>query len=111
MSLSVYLTDPTSTYNNESLYCGNITHNLAKMADEAGIYEALWHPEKLNITCAKNLIPYIEKGLEKLKSDPEYYRKFNPENGWGSYEFLVEFLEDYLRALKKHPEAKVKVSR
>ena len=26
----------------ESLYSSNITHNLGKMANEAGIYEALW---------------------------------------------------------------------
>jgi len=47
MSLDVYLTDPTATYDTESLFSSNITHNLRKMALEAGIYEALWRPHIL----------------------------------------------------------------
>ena len=31
----------------ESLYSSNITHNLGKMANEDGIYEALWRPYQL----------------------------------------------------------------
>lgn len=32
---------------NEILYESNITHNLGKMADNAGIYYALWRPHRL----------------------------------------------------------------
>ena len=42
MGLDVYLKDPTATYNVEYLYNDGITHNLNKMASEAGIYMALW---------------------------------------------------------------------
>ena len=31
----------------EEVYGANITHNLGKMAAEAGIYEALWRPYQL----------------------------------------------------------------
>lgn len=107
MSLHVYLIDPTD----EPVYWANVTHNLTKMASEAGVYEAVWRPEDLDIILAEDLIPYVEDGLNALKSDPKYYKQFNPKNGWGSYEVFVGFLEEYLKALKKHPEAKIRVSR
>ena len=36
----------------EEVYSANITHNLGGMADEAGIYEALWRPEEVGIAKA-----------------------------------------------------------
>jgi len=107
MSLDVYLEEVKPT----EVYGGNITHNLTKMAQEAGIYEALWRPDENYITEARHLIDPIEKGLAKLKADPEKFKKFNPENGWGNYENLVKFVERYLKACKEHPEASVGVSR
>lgn len=95
----------------EEFYSGNITHNLNKMADAAGIYQALWRPEELGITQAKDLVPIIEEGLSKLKADPEHYKQFNASNGWGMYEHFVPFVEEYLEACKEHPEATVKVWR
>jgi len=60
---------------------------------------------------AKELIDPVEKGLEKLKSDPEYFEQFNSPNGWGMYEHFVPFVERYLEALKEYPDAIVGVSR
>ena len=140
MSLDVYLTrkkwvsydeGKTHTEENEEVYWANITHNLTKMADEAGIYEALWRPHRLkhgyNInendhesewkfenqkkTNAKDIIPFIEKGLADLKSRPSYFKKFNSPNGWGMYEHFVPFVEEYLEACKKYPDSFVNVSR
>jgi hypothetical protein len=105
------LQDPTATYPNDDLYWGNITHNLIKMADEAGIYEYLWRPEEKNITTAEQLIKPLEEGLKKLKADPEYFRKFDSPNGWGLYVHFVPFVEKYLEACKKYPKAIVRISR
>ena len=107
MSLDVYLTDVRPT----EVYWANITHNLNKMAMEAGIYEALWRPEEINITKASELIEPLTVGLEKLKADPEHYAKFNAPNGWGMYEHFVPFVEKYLEACKENPDAEVNVSR
>ena len=60
---------------------------------------------------AKELIEPLRQGLHNLKSEPESYMKFNPENGWGSYDGLVEFVESYLNACYEYPDADVKVSR
>jgi hypothetical protein len=107
MSLDVYLTAVRPT----EVYSRNITHNLNKMAMEAGIYEALWRPEEIGIVRADQLIEPLTVGLEKLKADPEHYQKFNAPNGWGMYEHFVPFVEDYLQACKENPDAEVNVSR
>jgi hypothetical protein len=111
MSLDVYLTDPTATYDIDYLYEANITHNLTKMADEAGIYKALWRPEEIKASKAKDIIEIVEKGLEKMKESPIYFKQFNPSNGWGSYEDFIPWIERYLIALKTYPESKIGVSR
>jgi len=95
----------------DEVYSANITHNLNSMADEAGIYRHLWRPDEIEITKAEQLIEPLRVGLELLKSDPERFSKFNPENGWGTYEGLVRFVENYLQACVSYPSAEVQVSR
>lgn len=95
----------------EQFYDANITHNLGKMAEEAGIYKALWRPEEIAITKARQLIGPLNAGLRLLQSDPERFKKHNPVNGWGNYDGLVEFISRYLRACEEHPEADVGASR
>ena len=93
------------------MFEANITHNLGKMAQEAGLYEYLWRPEEIEIIKAGQLIDYLREGLHRLKSDPEKFKAFNPPNGWGTYEGLVEFVQNYLDACYEHPDARVEVSR
>ncbi|NBL00489.1 MAG: hypothetical protein EOM50_21295, partial [Erysipelotrichia bacterium] len=108
---------------NETLYSDNITHNLGRMAEQAGIYEALWRPHRLrsdynirqadftaedefeaSVTIrAKDIIHFLEKGLEDLKKRPNYYEQFNSPNGWGLYKHFVPFVERYLNACKQYP--------
>ena len=97
-------------YEVNEVYWRNITHNLNKMADEAGIYKHLWHPGEVGITTAGQLIEPLAAGLELLRSDPERFKKFNPDNGWGKYEGLVEFVADYLNACREYPDATVRAS-
>ena len=111
MSLDVYLNDPTATYQTDSLYWANITHNLGKMAGEAGIYKALWRPEEIEAKYAKDIIEKVEKGLADLKARPEYFEQFNSPNGWGMYEHFIPFVQEYLEALKEYPDAEIYISR
>ena len=74
MSLDVYLRAIRLT----TVHSANITHNLNKMAGEAGIYKHLWRPDKIGITKAEQLVEPLRAGLEILKSDPERFKKFNP---------------------------------
>ena len=83
MSLDVYL---------KCEHCGsvffeaNITHNLNKIAMEAGIYEALWRPDEINLRRAKELIQPLKVGLILMTADPARFKKLNAANGWGTYE-------------------------
>ena len=95
----------------ECVYDANITHNLGKMADKAGIYYALWRPEEIEKSKAKDIIELLEKGLADLKERPEYFQQFNSDNGWGLYENFVPFVEKYLDACKEYPETDIYVSR
>ena len=105
MSLDIYLK------NGEENWTANITHNLGNMADHAGLYKPMWRPEELGINTAKELIPYLEKGLDRLEEDPEFFEQFDPSNGWGSYDNLVGFTIRYLRRCQRWPDAKIEVSR
>jgi hypothetical protein len=107
MSLDVSLVKVMPT----EIYSDNITHNLNKMAQEAGLYDALWRPDENGLTTAADLIPFLEEGLRKLCADPAHYEQFNPANGWGSYVGLKVFVRDYLEACRANPDAKVEVSR
>lgn len=110
MSLDFYLQYKLDG-NEIAVFDRNITHNLTKMADKAGIYYALWRPEEKGWKLAKDVIPTLERGLDKLKKKPEYFEKFNAPNGWGTYEYFVPFVEEVLTACRKYPNAVIYVSR
>jgi hypothetical protein len=124
MSLDVYLEGPAISASctcecghqherkrSETLYEANITHNLNKMAAASGLYEALWYPETLNATLAGQLIAPLTAGLKTLRAEPAKFEGFGAANGWGLYEHFVPFVEKYLEACKKYPDATVNVSR
>lgn len=89
----------------------NITHNLNEMAEEAGIYEACWRPEEIGAVYAKDIIPILESGYEKMKNDPEYFKKFDSSNGWGTYDQFLPWIFEYLNACRLFPDAIIEVDR
>jgi hypothetical protein len=107
VSLDVHL----SVVRPVEVYWRNITHNLNRMADEAGIYKHLWRPDEIGVSRAGDLIQPLRDGLAVLESDPERFKQFNPANGWGSYEGLVDFVREYLAACEANPDAEIEVSR
>lgn len=107
MSLDVSLTVMRPT----EVFEYNITHNLTKMADEAGIYKALWRPEEIGITHARQLIEPLREGLALLVRDPERFKVYDSPNGWGTYDTLVKFVRAYVQACEEYPDAEVSVSR
>lgn len=112
MSLDVYLTIPSDRSDETiELYWANTTHNLNKMATEAGIYQACWRPEEIGITKAEQLIEPLTKGLALMESDPPRFEAFNSPNGWGLYENFVPWLRRYLKACQEYPNADVRASR
>ena len=107
MSLDVYLRDDADNL----IYTRNITHNLGKMAAEAGIYACLWRPEEHGITHARQIIEPLEKGVALLATQKAKFEEFNPPNGWGMWEHFLPFCADYLQACRDNPDAKVEANR
>ena len=113
MSLDVDLmvTQPVSVYSN------NITHNLGKMADAVvlsngnTLYQVMWRPEERGWKFARDIAELLDEGWNILLSEPETFKKFNPENGWGSYEGLCNFVYNYRNACWDNPDAELRVSR
>lgn len=93
------------------VYSANVTHNLAQMADAAALYRALWRPEEIGIAKAEQLVPLLSAGLARLRAEPDHFKQFNPKNGWGDYDVLLTFVEDYLQACELYPDAAVTVCR
>jgi hypothetical protein len=95
----------------EEFYSSNITHNLAQMADRAGIYKPIWRPDEIGITHARQLIEPLTTGLKKLQDNPNLYEQYNSTNGWGTYQQFIPWVVEYLEACKQYPDAKIEVSR
>lgn len=105
MSLDVYLQCGKLT-----CYEANITHNLGKMAAEAGIYKCLWRPGQVGVTRASQLSSYLEPGIGLLEQDPHRFKEWDDPDGWGTYEQFLPWLKNLLQACKDAPDATVVVS-
>lgn len=113
MSLDVSLTedvyDSRGRFRNTiEVFEDNITHNMTPMAKAAGVYEVLWYPLEAR---ASELVDPLIMGIKTMVEDKEKMVTFTPDNGWGSYDRLLEFMLEYLKACLLFPEARVNVSR
>lgn len=71
--------------------------------DGFSLYQLLWGKSLPNFK-KWTYISHLSECLNVLKNDPEHFKKFNPENGWGTYEQLYKFVEDFIKALIDMPE-------
>ena len=107
MSLDVYLALPVDSGNPEitaiDVYNSNITHNLIKMANAVNLYDFLWRP---SVSCrASDLISPLAQAISELRNYPNHYDKFNADNGWGTREQFVAWLDELLKNCEKYPNA------
>jgi len=114
MSLDVNLmvTKPVSVFEY------NITHNLGAMAGAVvlsngmTLYHVLWRPdEQEGLKYAKDISELLDEGYNILLADHQRLRQFEPENGWGTYERLCDFVYKYKNACWDNPEAELSISR
>ena len=103
--------DVTLIVDGDVVYSRNITHNLNKMAEAAGIYMHMWRPDEIGINSASELIAPLLAGYSLLISEREKMEKFNSPNGWGMYEHFLPFVSAYIEACAMNPTATVEVSR
>ena len=112
MSLDVTLTvrKVVEVVETSRVFDANVTHNMSPMAVAAGIGRHLWEPQEIGITKARQLIEPLSIALSLMKRDPTSFKKLSPQNGWGSYDSFVPWLEKYIAACCEFPDADVSVS-
>lgn len=64
--------------------------------------ELLWRDEPISEGTYTYITSLVDC-LGELTKDPEFFKQFNPENGWGTYEQLVEFVRSFIHALIDMP--------
>lgn len=114
MSLDVTLTKTMPT----EVYTSNITHNLGRMAEQVVVWpsnltlrDVLWYPREKGLYYARDIAEMLDEAYRILLADPDRFRKFNPENGWGDYDTLCVFVYKYRNACWDNPEAEIGVSK
>lgn len=87
-----------SVYTNGAIHLGNVTHNLNEMAahvpvsDHLTLYDVIWHSEKHFGGDIDKLRPLWDIGLHYMMNHRKELEQYNPHNGWGNYDILMEFL-------------------
>jgi len=95
----------------------NFTHNLTPMADAAGIYQVLWHPNKdysehgwqdewIEYKTAKDILPILQAGYDRMLLEPDHYKSFEPANKWGTYDGFLTVISEIIEACKEYPDAR-----
>lgn len=91
------------------VFHANITHNLSDMAKQAGIYECLWRPSENGFEKAKDIIDRLKTGIEMMYDVPAFFKQFDADNGWGTYDDFLPWLKNVLSACEEYPGAVIKV--
>jgi hypothetical protein len=104
MSLDFYLEEVKPV----DVYSASITHNLSRMAREAGVYDALWASEKFQT--AAELIPILRAGIAAMEDQPERFKPLSASNGWGTYDQFLPWVRAVLSACIENSSAKPRSS-
>ena len=114
MGLNIYFYDKDGNEVEDTPHL-QITHNLNTVVSELGLivgkpyYEMIWRPDEL--LCLKNgevpvsfvlvTLPQMIKDVIKYES---LLKQFLPENGCGTYQWLIDFVCDYIKACYKYKD-------
>ena len=108
---------PSPDCNYEILHVGNITHNLNEMAKHVPVsktltlYNILWRPHESDLKTTDDILEYVTIAVKYLIDHEEELLQYNPDNGWGNYESLLDFSKQVGSACIFHPHCDIEVSR
>lgn len=107
MGLNIYFLDESGEDVEIESYL-RITHNLNNVVSELGLlvglpyYEVIWRPDEL--TGLENgkvpalfIVSYLPDLIRDLIKYESVLTQYLPENGYGTFEWLIEFLCNYLK--------------
>ena len=104
MSLDISITAKRDV----EIYEANVTYNLADM-----YYRCIDKKEgyrKLDNMSCKNALPILNNAINDMIKNAEEYKKMNPPNGWGSYDGLLEQLQEMRNCCKNNLDGTIIVS-
>ena len=84
------------------------TYNLGPMWREA---EIPFSEKRIEGQTAASLHAELARGLDLLRGSPGRFRALAAENGWGTYEDLIEVVETMVAACLEYPNAVLRVHR
>lgn len=91
----------------EVVEIGNYTYNCSGMFVRANS-KRLSLRELHGMTCTK-AEPILAEVVENMQKNPAEYKAMNPENGWGSYDTFLPYLENFLKQCRANPKCKIGV--
>lgn len=82
----------------------NVTYNLSQMLAEAGF------PGHKAMTGApaSEAAPIFARTAERIRANPDHFKQFEAENGWGDTKWALEFLDGMVEALALYPTAVIR---
>ena len=102
-------------YVSEYAWTGNITHNLGKMASNVTpdgkpytLYSLLWGGKYKS---CRDLISKLHACILYMLMNKEELKKYNPPNGWGTYEQLLEFTKEFQMACIDNKDCKIEIDK
>lgn len=107
MSYDISLYINTGLEDKEVVEIGNYTYNCANMFRVASEVDKSLS-DLHNMSCVE-AEPIISKAVENMQKDPVKYKAMNPENGWGSYETFLPYVESLLKECRANPSCKIGV--
>jgi hypothetical protein len=105
MSYDVYLEARTGPDSAVEAYWANYTSNMSPAWRAAGVDIA-----EFDGKTAEEFGLALDRAIERIEAAPEEFKKFEPDNGWGSVNTMLRFLKGLSDACREHPWATVRVS-
>ncbi len=109
MGVSIYVEYPGAVDKEAAVQVliTGVTYNVSSMfAEVADVCLSEWFTQREGQSIGA-LVVQLRTIVEKLKARPGL-KKQDPDNGWGSYDDLVEKMERLLYAARNHPTAKLR---
>lgn len=106
----------------DDFWSANITHNMGNMAsfipviiEDFGfqtLYNYVWRPEEIKKKVDTTvMVKALTVGIALMIKKRKELLKYNPENGWGSYDSFLAWLIEYKNACEDHPGCYIEISR
>lgn len=106
----------------DDFWSANITHNMGNMASfipvildfnrRLTLYDYVWRPEKIKKKVDTTvMVKALTVGIVLMIKNRKELLKYNPENGWGSYDSFLAWLIEYKNACEDHPGCDIEISR